>query len=512
MRLPFRQKAQSSTKGFSLIEVLLAATLFSLVVTALIGALFYGTQATSLAGERTRATFLADEGLEAARSIRDASFASLSAGLHGLTPQGGQWTLSGDHDTTDIFTRQIVVTDETSSRKKVTSTVTWSQNSQRPGSVGVVTYLTQWPETAGGSQGNVQGTWYYPALESTVDVQGGQSGLQVSGYYYTSLSKEYAFLITNSASNNFVVIDPAAPPESAVVTSISLSNGPTGLQIPSSNASLPYALVSSRDNSAEFQVLDITTPTNPGLVGSLDAHGPADGLSVTSTVDSAGKMTAYLGRAGSVDDNFFVIDLASPTQPKQLGSLKLNGDIKAVAFYDPFPTIAFVASSDDNQELQLVDVSDKTKPKLIATADLAGTADAVSLATYAPKGGGIYLLVGQTDGHLSVFELFNPTADSVRLTGSYDAGGAINGISVTPDQTLAFLATAAHSATQLSLAEFQVLAIGNPANIHEIGSLALPGPANGIFYAPQLDRNFVATSSNTAEFVVVKPSCTSGCQ
>ncbi|HXH27151.1 MAG TPA: hypothetical protein VNG90_04600, partial [Candidatus Acidoferrum sp.] len=50
-----------SAAGFSVVEVLLAATIFGMLVTALIGALVYGQAASVDAGEQARANMIAEE-------------------------------------------------------------------------------------------------------------------------------------------------------------------------------------------------------------------------------------------------------------------------------------------------------------------------------------------------------------------------------------------------------------------------------------------------------------------
>lgn len=132
-------------KGFSTIEALLASSILVLIVTAFMGAFIYGSESTALAGQRIRAAFLAEEGLEASRNIRDASFSNLSDGTNGLAISGNQWTFSGSSDTTDSFyTRQITISTAGTNRKQVVSTVTWQQNNQRTGNVSLTTYLTNW--------------------------------------------------------------------------------------------------------------------------------------------------------------------------------------------------------------------------------------------------------------------------------------------------------------------------------------------------------------------------------
>ncbi len=70
-------KSRFKQHGFSVVEVLLASTVFAMLVTGIIGAIIYGRQSPANAGDRARANLLAEEGIEAVRSIGAASFANL---------------------------------------------------------------------------------------------------------------------------------------------------------------------------------------------------------------------------------------------------------------------------------------------------------------------------------------------------------------------------------------------------------------------------------------------------
>lgn len=133
-------------KGFSVVEVILAATVFGFLVIGLIGALVYGRQATANAGDHQQAAHLAEEGLEAVRNIADASFANITDGTHGLSHTTNQWALSGASDKTGNFTRQIVVSAAGADRKTITSTVTWPQPGGGVGTVTLTSRLTNWEE------------------------------------------------------------------------------------------------------------------------------------------------------------------------------------------------------------------------------------------------------------------------------------------------------------------------------------------------------------------------------
>lgn len=144
-----REWLTTNQAGFLLVEVILASSIFVLLVTAFVGAYLYGQEATALAGNRARATMLAEEGLEAARNIRDENFTNLTPGKKGMVVSGGQWIFSGAQDTTDIFTRSIDIkkVGNDDNREKVIVDVTWQQNPQRTGAVSLESRLTNWQAT-----------------------------------------------------------------------------------------------------------------------------------------------------------------------------------------------------------------------------------------------------------------------------------------------------------------------------------------------------------------------------
>lgn len=133
-------------KGFSAVDILLAAALFSLLVVAMVGALIFGEQSTQVSGARGRAILVAEEGLAAVDNIRDQSFGNMVNGTYGLAVSGGVWAFSGSSDTTDIFSRSITIADSTvsASFKLVTAAVTWQQTAQRIGTVELSTEVTNW--------------------------------------------------------------------------------------------------------------------------------------------------------------------------------------------------------------------------------------------------------------------------------------------------------------------------------------------------------------------------------
>lgn len=144
-----RSLIRLNERGFSPVEILLAATVFGFLVVALIGAVVYGRESTSSSGDRARAIFLAEEGLQAVRNLRDANDATYintaSSTNYGLS-QTTQWALSGTSDTNGIYTRQINIAPLDSNRKSVTVTVSWP-NGSNTSQVSVTGRFSNWLAT-----------------------------------------------------------------------------------------------------------------------------------------------------------------------------------------------------------------------------------------------------------------------------------------------------------------------------------------------------------------------------
>jgi len=114
-------------RGFSVIEAVVAASIFVLITTSIVSSYFKVSNYIQSAGAEQRAIFLAEEGLEAVRNIRDNSFDALTTGgTKGLSTSGNAWNFSGSQDTTGIYTRKISITEPNADTKEVSATMTWS--------------------------------------------------------------------------------------------------------------------------------------------------------------------------------------------------------------------------------------------------------------------------------------------------------------------------------------------------------------------------------------------------
>ncbi len=151
--------ARGQRRGASIIEILLAVAIFGALAAGLLVFVWEPMTASGSASEWNRAVFLAEEGLEAARSIRSGGWTHLTEGPHGIAKPGGVWQFSGTSDTSDGFTRVVTVgmveRDANGNivdsgglpdprTKLVTSTVSWGSLFGGTKSLDFSAYITNW--------------------------------------------------------------------------------------------------------------------------------------------------------------------------------------------------------------------------------------------------------------------------------------------------------------------------------------------------------------------------------
>lgn len=146
------QNSKIKKRGFSIVEALLAGAILALLLTTVFGAIIYGEDSSVTSGDRARAVFLAEEGLEAARNIKDAGFQNLTNGTWGLSTSTNTWSLFGASDIVESFKRTLLIASVNGNTKTVTSTVVWQANPARSASVSLTARFTNWqtPPAFGG--------------------------------------------------------------------------------------------------------------------------------------------------------------------------------------------------------------------------------------------------------------------------------------------------------------------------------------------------------------------------
>lgn len=145
---------KKNNKGFSIIEILVAIFIIAITLTSLLGLTSSSLKTSILIKETTQSVNLAQEAMEAVRSIRDGDWNKITNGNHGLTSIGGYWDFDGTENIINSFSRTILI--ENTQRdtndnivenggtndpdtKKIIVTVSWKNKETE-----LVTYLTNW--------------------------------------------------------------------------------------------------------------------------------------------------------------------------------------------------------------------------------------------------------------------------------------------------------------------------------------------------------------------------------
>ncbi|HSW65630.1 MAG TPA: hypothetical protein VLI54_00635 [Bacillota bacterium] len=449
--------------GFSVVEVLLAATVLGVLATGIIGALVYGREATADAGNSGRANLIAEEGIEAVRNIGAASYANLVDGTYGLSSSGGTWAFSGTSDVTDIFTRVIVISTPGTNRKLITSTVTWSGMSG--GSVVHTARITNWAATfkSWGSASSI--------IAGTTQPSGTTANLKVATY------GNYAYVVRNAASTNFAVINNTNPAAPTVSTNASVTGTPTNVMVSGS-----FLYVTTGTASSCLLIYSLATPTSPSLVKtvSMTGTGACKGVFVSGGY-------AYVVRAADATagaNEFNVVNVQTPASATVVGGYNNDIQMNEVWAYGPQ---AYVATSSTTQEMLVINLNVPTAPALAATYNPATTLAATTI-----WGFGNTVLLGMTTT-LDAINVTVPTTPT-RLT-TFTAGGNINDIDVDITNKTAFLGTS-NTAGELQA----VTLSGLPGSMISAKIQDVTGTTsamNGVCYNSALDIVLGASSSTT---------------
>jgi len=480
-----------------MIEALLAGSLLALVVFILSGILIFGQESSRIAGDSQRATALAEEGLEVARNMSEASFSNLTTGPHGLSISGGKWQFLGTEDHPEIFTRSLTVSDLDANTKLVTSNVSWPASPQRTGSISLSSHFTNWRRVGSVAMGN----WASTTVEAGYNATLNGRAVRVSG--------DYAYVGLVSGANNFKVFDISNPASPSLVGQTTVAGNINDMEV-SGN----YVYVASADNTNEMRIVDIATKTAPTLRGSYQATGNGDGLSI----DVIGT-TVYLGRAaagGAGQNEFYIIDAASSTNPTLLGSLNLADSVFDVQVSSD--SYAYLATSGNTTELRVLNVFSPATISSVGTFNIVGSntsRDAWSIAIFDSNADSIEdrAIVARTgEGRIWPFDVSTPGSPSLIISPN---GYTVSGIGTANINYLElfnsnkYLALATNAAT----AEVVILDITTLATPAVLSTTNIAGASNfaaeGLAYAAGIDRLLTVGTRfapNNYSLAIIKPN------
>lgn len=470
-------------------EVLLGIAIFALFVSAVGYVLLYGQESTIMSGDRIRAVQFTERSLEGARSMRGASFASITAGQHGLWVNGTtkQWAFTGSEVImSGGYITSLTVMSVAPDWVRLSALTKWKHGYNRSGAVLITSELTDWRTTR-----NI-GNWSSITLDGSYTDGGTPQFIDIAIY-----SGSYVFVGARSTAGIYVfnTVDTTSP--TRINSSFSLGYGVHDMVILDS-----FLIVATDDSSAEIKVYDISSPATfsaANLVASMNVQGSTRVRSLAVSGDML-----YAGTTASTgigDDEFYTYRVATNGTLTLLDTI--NDDTSGIQMIAISGTAAYLASSMDTSELRVVNVESGSSIISLDGYNLSDrTLDGMSVAV-----SGTSALIGTMRGtsidELVLFDLESGGVPSPPPGPWYHEGsGSIVAIDMDPTRCFAFFAA------ESSPKALQIINLRNKSTLAEFTSYnSTTGPGRAILYDLPRDRLFLTTDR---ALLIFRPGASTG--
>ncbi len=463
----------NSKRGQSLVEVIISVGLFALAISGAF--LLLNNQLSNLQIIRNTltASVKAEEGLEAARLIRDRNWDELTAGTHGLSLSANTWQFQGSSDIGNGFTRTITVSDLSSNERTVSSSISW-QAFPSVQNITLTTIFSNWRNLL---TQLLSGNWGNPQTLGTIDLGAGNVSTSLA------VRNSLVYLTANasdSKKHDFYIVDATDGNNPALRGSINTGPGLNSVAIFGD-----YAYVANDNDDAQLQIINISNPNSPSLVSSLKL---TDGQGEEGIAVAAEGNYVYVGTKRSDGREFFVVNVSNPLSPTVTGSLEIDADVSDIFVYNDR---IFLATAKDTQEFIVINATSPTNPIQTAAIDLLGSSED-GRAVYVNSQDNRAFIVRSVGGNhsthpeVAVIDVTNP--DAPTTLGSLNFTADVNGVFAADN--LLFLATS------VSNEEFQIFEDTDPANMTYYSGLNFPQMATDLAFENNII--YVSVRSNDA--------------
>lgn len=487
-------------RGLSLVEIMLAITIFAIFTLGTFQLSIDTVQRDATNELRNEALSYAQEGLEAARKMRDENFLSLSNGDHGLQLSAGRWTFIAAPEAIDNFysrtvTIEDVYRDQTGAiaetgtldpeMKKITSEVTWLFKGVFPKSIILTTYLSNWTG------------------DDFIDTT-------CTEFSTGTFTDSQSVTAPSPPNDNCSITLTSVTAQGSVYSSVNLGKHSTDVVVDGS-----YLYTAVADAAKGFAIIDISDPATPITKSQLYTWNKGRKIYKTGT-------KAYLG-IDAVNPAIGIINVANPVSPSVTYAWQLAGkgnqpavsgnylyttaesngnafavyNISGVPYATDFLNVgeairtveingnyAYIGTEEDDEGFQVISIANPNNVTQTATLDVDEEVNAIAIT-------GITAFVGteEVDDSLQVINISNP-ASPTKIT-SIDVGGEIQDLVIEGD----FL----YAAIDNQNAGLAAINIADPLNPVLVYNLDINGKGTGI----DADANYIYVSSDTSNKGIV---------
>lgn len=462
-------------KAITIVEVVLSIGLFSIFSTSVFYVTLSAIDGDEKIEQSNKALLYAQEGLEAARQMRDRNFLLLTDGDHGLEMIDNEWRfIQAPEDIDGYYYRTVTVDDVyrdlngeiadsgvlDPDMKKISSRIDWTYKTVLPRSIELQTYLSDWRgddwletdcaefsagfftdtetiETAGPPTDNCAIKLTLEEEESSflVSANVGSHGRNVI------VSGDYAYVAVNSNSYGLMIVDVSDPQNPSIVDEVNI--GGKGMAVGKIGN---YVFVGVENKSKGLAVVNVSNPSNATLAKQLNIGGYgssvatngsyiyvglpsplqllainvssptnpviASSTSIPGAIYNMKLVGAYLYAGLDYDwQGFRIFDISNPAVPTVASNLGLNEEVNAVETQGPYAFLGTEARS-----FYVVDISDPSTPSTITSIPVPA-----EIQDLAISGDYIYGAMNDNGANLISINISDPTDPYVVY--SKDLGG-----------------------------------------------------------------------------------------
>ncbi|MBI4232097.1 prepilin-type N-terminal cleavage/methylation domain-containing protein [Candidatus Peregrinibacteria bacterium] len=491
-------------KGFSIVEVLLAITIFAIFSSAILYLSLNVIQQDSKIELDNTALLYAQEGLEAARNIRDRNFLLLSNGDHGLNFASDEWTfIQAPENVDNFYFRTLTVSDVyrdvngaisqsgtlDPDTKLISSEVNWLQNNIFPRSITLNTYLTNWqgddwisttcPEFDAGTHTDTESIIADSPPADNCSIQLGT--IEDPSNFFSSadigdhgndvfIEGNYAFIASNITNKGLSIVDISDPVHPLLISELDI--GGKGNQLTKLNN---YLFIAVEKNDKGLAIVDVSNPLMPLLVRTLNVGD--EGISV-----AASGSYLYLGIEDD-DDSLKIIEISNPQLPIMTSSVDFNSEVQSIYLDNNY---AYLGLGDDTHGFRVLDISNVVNPVSLASLNVGEEVNAITVS-------GIFAFVGteQSNNSLQLINISNPV--NPLLISSLNVNGEIQDLSISGEYL--------YAALDDQNAGLAAINISSPATPVFSYNLDVMGKGTGI--ASTVDYLYISTDTSNKGLVIV---------
>lgn len=233
---------------------------------------------------------------------------------------------------------------------------------------------------------------------------------------------------TQASDPDLFIVDVTDATAPTLLSSMQTGNGLFAVDVAGS-----YAYVVQNNSTLQLQVVSISNPSSPVLVSSRTLPGATgsfpEGRSVFVFRDRV-----YVGTYETAGSEFYVFDINNPTSPTFLGSRAVNHSVRNIVVREEIingtqKLLAYIASSANGTELQVLDVTDPARIADFSNFDAQGGGSATALF---PAGPVLWLARQQVVGEPTLVAVSISDPLHIKLISAYDiklkSGSVVNGL------------------------------------------------------------------------------------